>query len=285
MLEKRAIHSWRNCVVTLVQIIIPLFFTIIACVVLITLPGPRDPPALTLDLSHFLDPQVPYLVDLETNDTNDDWASPLAAAYVRSLKGQATVQNVNAIMNGAPDMEELLVNVSENNFPMYNTDYMVAGSFIANASWWLNKSTVAVAHFNNEAYHSIGISMNYLGNAMLKLFGNENYAVKTINHPLPRTDTARVIDDLNTGFVVSFIVSWCVSFGMAFLVGTFVLLLIKERMTKSKHIQYVSGVHVANYWASTFLWDLVNYLIPTLLLIAVFAGFNVEAYYKGAQGG
>ena len=72
--------------------------------------------------------------------------------------------------------------------------------------------------------------------------------------------------------------NFLVSFGMAFLVGTFVVLPIKERVTQSKHLQYVSGVHTVTYWLSSFFWDFINYLIPAGLLLVIFGAFGVEAF-------
>ena len=77
---------------------------------------------------------------------------------------------------------------------------------------------------------------------------------------------------------VAFIVAYNIMFGMAFLVGTFAVFLIKERAQKSKHIQYVSGVRSLTYWFSTFAWDFINYLIPATLLLFIFLAFQVDAY-------
>ncbi len=68
--------------------------------------------------------------------------------------------------------------------------------------------------------------------------------------------------------------------GMAFLVATFAVFLVKERVTKSKHIQFVSGVSVFNYWASTFTWDLCNFIVPCILLVVVMAAVNIEGYVE-----
>ena len=67
---------------------------------------------------------------------------------------------------------------------------------------------------------------------------------------------------------------------MAFLVATFAVFLVKERVIKSKHIQFVSGVPVFNFWASTFAWDFCNFMIPAILLVIVMAAINIEGYSK-----
>ena len=43
-----------------------------------------------------------------------------------------------------------------------------------------------------------------------------------------------------------------------------------------KHSQIVSGVKWYNFWLSTFTWDFVNFLIPALLTVCMFAWGGVE---------
>lgn len=54
---------------------------------------------------------------------------------------------------------------------------------------------------------------------------------------------------------------------MAFLASTFSVLAVSERAVQAKHIQFVSGVRVATFWLSALLWDLISFLIPSLLLL------------------
>jgi len=45
---------------------------------------------------------------------------------------------------------------------------------------------------------------------------------------------------------------------------------------KVKHSQIVSGVKGLNFWLSTFSWDFINYMIPSLLVICLFAIADVK---------
>lgn len=56
-------------------------------------------------------------------------------------------------------------------------------------------------------------------------------------------------------------------YGMASLASTFALLHVSERSVKSKHLQQVSGVYLSNFWFSALLWDLINFLLPCLLML------------------
>uniref|UniRef100_A0A8C0WAD8 ABC transporter domain-containing protein n=1 Tax=Castor canadensis TaxID=51338 RepID=A0A8C0WAD8_CASCN len=67
-------------------------------------------------------------------------------------------------------------------------------------------------------------------------------------------------------------------FGIAFLSSSFSILTVTERRIKFKHIQFVSGVHVTAFWFSALLWDLISFLVSTLLLVVVFLYYKEEAF-------
>lgn len=57
---------------------------------------------------------------------------------------------------------------------------------------------------------------------------------------------------------VDVLVSICVIFAMSFVPASFVLFLIEERVSKAKHLQFVSGVKPVLYWLTNFTWDMVS---------------------------
>ena len=70
---------------------------------------------------------------------------------------------------------------------------------------------------------------------------------------------------------------------MAFLASTFSILAVSERAIQAKHVQFVSGVHVAIFWLSALLWDLLSFLIPSLLLlVSAFVGEDWRKIYDYA---
>ena len=60
--------------------------------------------------------------------------------------------------------------------------------------------------------------------------------------------------------------------------------LILNVLFQAKHIQFVSGVDSISYWTATYCWDLINFLVPAVCLIIIFAAFNLESY-RGADFG
>ena len=57
---------------------------------------------------------------------------------------------------------------------------------------------------------------------------------------------------------VDLAVAICVIFAMSFVPASFVLFLIEERVSNSKHLQFVSGINPTVYWVSTWMWDMVS---------------------------
>lgn len=68
------------------------------------------------------------------------------------------------------------------------------------------------------------------------------------------------------------LVSICVIFAMSFVPASFVLFLIEERVSKAKHLQFVSGVKPILYWLANFIWDMVS---------SLWKGTNRDKKFKG----
>lgn len=58
---------------------------------------------------------------------------------------------------------------------------------------------------------------------------------------------------------VDVLVSICVIFAMSFVPASFVVFLIQERVSKAKHMQFISGVQPLLYWVANFIWDMVGH--------------------------
>ncbi|CAL1544560.1 unnamed protein product [Lymnaea stagnalis] len=273
MFMKRALHTVRNKLVTVTQLIVPLFFTVMGLVALKTLPSFTDMPALKLVASEYGENFIPYASGLSDSDKIAQW-------FAQQFENQRSSIPVN-ISNQAgfesdPDIMKYLAKKGMADIGTYNLKYMIAGSF--------NKSSdqpgyTVTAYFNNQAYHSIAISLGAIYNALLSYFTNSSeYSIATFNHPLPRLTANKIQDEGDGKDFTGFILSFNLTFGMAFLASSFVLFLVKERSVKAKHIQFVSGVHPVTFWSSTLCWDLINFILPCLCLIVTFFAFSITNF-------
>ncbi|RMC08477.1 hypothetical protein DUI87_14721 [Hirundo rustica rustica] len=136
--------------------------------------------------------------------------------------------------------------------------------------------------FNNKGWHAMVSFLNVANNAILRANlrtgqDPEEHGITAINHPLNLTkEQLSEVTVLTTS--VNAVVAICVIFAMSFIPASFVLYLIQERVTKAKHLQFVSGVSPVTYWLTNFMWDLVNYTLSAGMVVAIFLGFNKKAY-------
>ncbi|NXL55933.1 ABCA4 protein, partial [Chordeiles acutipennis] len=136
--------------------------------------------------------------------------------------------------------------------------------------------------FNNKGWHAMVSFLNVANNAILRANlrtgqAPEEYGITAVNHPLNLTkEQLSEVTVLTTS--VDALVAICVIFAMSFIPASFVLYLIQERVTKAKHLQFVSGVSPVIYWLTNFVWDIVNYALSAGMVVVIFIGFNKKAY-------
>jgi ATP-binding cassette subfamily A (ABC1) protein 3 len=60
---------------------------------------------------------------------------------------------------------------------------------------------------------------------------------------------------------------------------------VKERVTKAKHLQFVSGVNFVTFWLANMVWDFINFLVPCAGILLTFLIFNEEGFISAEQQG
>uniref|UniRef100_A0A673N6E8 ATP-binding cassette sub-family A member 3-like n=1 Tax=Sinocyclocheilus rhinocerous TaxID=307959 RepID=A0A673N6E8_9TELE len=244
MFLKRALYSWRNWKVMVAQFLVPLIFTVLALVVARALPGSQITPQLRLVLKQYGPTHVPVAVDVS--------AGPLATALLPQQH---------------PNLSFFLSDLSE--YVLYNAmreggafnEHCVVGATFRGRS---RKNTEVIGYFNNQGYHTPATALMLVDNALYKLLAGPDASIQTGNYPMPRN-----MSETNHWPKTGFAIAINLMYGMASLASTFALLLVSERSVKSKHVQQVSGVYLSNFWFSALLWDLINFLLPCLLMLVM----------------
>ncbi|XP_018615172.1 ATP-binding cassette sub-family A member 1-like [Scleropages formosus] len=141
--------------------------------------------------------------------------------------------------------------------------------------------------FNNKGWHSIGAFLNVMNNGILhaNLPASKEpskFGITAFNHPLNLTKEQLSQVALMTTSVDA-LVSICVIFAMSFVPASFVVFLIQERVSKAKHMQFISGVQPFLYWLANFVWDMCNYIVPATLVIIIFVCFQQKAYVSSTN--
>uniref|UniRef100_A0A8C7TVL3 P-type phospholipid transporter n=1 Tax=Oncorhynchus mykiss TaxID=8022 RepID=A0A8C7TVL3_ONCMY len=165
-----------------------------------------------------------------------------------------------------------------------------ADRFLASLSSFINgldtKNNVKI-WFNNKGWHSMGAFLNVMNNGILRANlppGQDpsKFGIRTFNHPLNLTKEQLSQVALMTTSV-DVLVSICVIFAMSFVPASFVVFLIQERVSKAKHMQFISGVQPLLYWTANFIWDMCNYIVPATLVIIIFVCFQQKAYVSSTN--
>ncbi|XP_052776388.1 phospholipid-transporting ATPase ABCA1-like isoform X2 [Mya arenaria] len=152
----------------------------------------------------------------------------------------------------------------------------------------LASSNVAKVWFNNRGWIASTTYMNVMNNLILRSnlpSGTDpaDYSIVAISHPMKMTKDQLNDEALYSSFK-DVVISICVIFAMSFIPASFTMYLIEERVSNSKHLQFVSGINPVMYWVSNFCWDMLNYLIPSILCIFIFLAFNRQAYVSSVNG-
>ncbi|KAJ8408338.1 hypothetical protein AAFF_G00257520 [Aldrovandia affinis] len=146
----------------------------------------------------------------------------------------------------------------------------------------LNSKTNVKVWFNNKGWHAVTSFLNVMNNGLLRASlppGPERrrHGITAHNHPLNLTkEQLTEVAMMTTS--VDVLVSICVMFAMSFVPASFVLFLIEERVSKAKHLQFVSGVKPLLYWLANFSWDMLNYTVPATMVVLIFICFQQKSY-------
>ncbi|XP_035969082.2 phospholipid-transporting ATPase ABCA3-like [Halichoerus grypus] len=250
MFIKRALFTWRNWKLMLLQISVILVFT---SYLLRTAQSHLDLPMRELDLSQYGQTIVPYSIS-----GNSD----LALNFINNLKIFLKRKNQELWEVQGKVTKHIMENKEFHDFSITALSIEVE-----------NNKTVFTVLFNNEAYHSAATSLAVLDNVLFMSLSDPNASIKVSNkpQPLPLYDH-NVMPTNGLQIVIS------LAFGMAVVVGSFCLQTVTERTSRAKHIQFVSGVSVLTYWLSAFLWDLIYFSILCCLLLGVFQYCRLDAF-------
>ncbi|XP_067087403.1 phospholipid-transporting ATPase ABCA3 isoform X2 [Osmerus mordax] len=260
MFLKRALYSWRNWKVMVAQFLVPLVFTVLALAVARSFPGHHSAPMLRLALGRYGPTTVP--VALEPG------AGQLTAALADAYNLQLSAQQAH--LKNITDFTNYVLTQAEREGGAFNERCVVGAAFRGAAV------TEITAYFNNQGYHTVATALMMADNALFKALAGPNASIQTGNYPMPRNLSESAQGQITEGFGIAI----NLMYGMASLSSTFALLLVTERSVKSKHVQQVSGVYLSNFWFSALLWDLVNFLLPCVLMLVVFQGFGVKAFVE-----
>lgn len=264
LMEKKMLNTWRNLILLLIQILIPVIFIIITIVTVRSWGGSRDLPKMTFSLNTY----EPTMTTVEFNSSN--WAGTFETKVFENYRSQFTDQK-----KGRVDVEVISDNMTEHYLKK-------SKQFLARVNRrYLYGVTISRPNFtvwySNQPYHASPISLSLLHNAILRTVAGRDCSISVSNKPLAYRTESRMMM-LQAGNNLGFQLSFNVGFAMAFVASFFIIGYIKERITKAKLLQFVSGVNVLMYWITAFLWDYFTFLVIAFLVTFTIGVFQEDGF-------
>ncbi|XP_034059961.1 ATP-binding cassette sub-family A member 12 [Gymnodraco acuticeps] len=140
--------------------------------------------------------------------------------------------------------------------------------------------TLSKVWYNPEGHHTMPAYLNSLNNIILRSNlpadkDQREYAISVSSHPyFGRADDE---DSIIQG-MLQIMVAMCVLTGYSITTASFAIYEVSEHHSGSKRLQHISGISEPMYWTVNFFYDMVMYLIPVTLTVAVIAAFQIPAF-------
>ena len=154
--------------------------------------------------------------------------------------------------------------------PWLNLTLPVPLTILANSS-----SPHSVAAFMGEASEAAWLEAHAGGTST----STATPTYRVYNEPLPMTSKQA----LSLKLVLALLSSIFMLVPFCYIPASAAVFVVKERISKSKHLQLVSGAAANMYWAATFLWDLAVYSLVVMGCFLVFALYAEPAFVGSTE--
>lgn len=122
---------------------------------------------------------------------------------------------------------------------------------------------------NTTSREALPIHYNLYSNLVLQqVTGDTTASIQMKIVPFPLTEDQKALNGSLSSIVIAI--------GLAFIPASVVGWIVKERESKAKKQQELSGMSITAYWISNYIWDVVNFAIPILLAIIVMYIYQVQ---------
>jgi ABC-type multidrug transport system ATPase subunit len=128
----------------------------------------------------------------------------------------------------------------------------------------------AIAAFNGEltqtAFRQCQQSKGHTNNSQSEVRSHSQPKYLLRNHPLP----VSLRQSIEQEVALAVLTSIFIIFPLCYIPASFVSFLVKERVSKSKHLQIVSNVSPYLYWIATYTWDMFLFSFLVAFIIGTF---------------
>lgn len=169
--------------------------------------------------------------------------------------------------------EDLPVLLPFASFPLLDVAMESLGPFLPEEFVLPIAAQTSILHNSSSEHAVAAFNQAYMEYVYGQCKASNNVMLKSINSPLPVTSQQSI--EIKT--ILSIVAALFLLIPYCYIPGAFSVFIVKERITKSKHLQLVSGVNMTSYWFSTYLWDMSLFFVLTILIMVVFLAYGAES--------
>ncbi|XP_058465469.1 phospholipid-transporting ATPase ABCA3-like [Malaya genurostris] len=251
---KKALSTIRSWIQLIIRNLIPVLFVVLTFIITRSIAADEDLPPLTMTMDSY----KKTVTVLEGNPQD-----PKVKSYQQQFRSIGGSHRLDTITE---PMVDYILKRSVESISEVNTRYMVGATFAENYTAW----------FNNKGYHTAPLALSLLYNAALNSYCS-TCELTVVNKPLP-FNISTMFETLNTGINSGFQLVFNTGFAMAFVAAMYILFYIRERTSRAKLLQYVSGTNILLFWGVAFVWDLAMFIVTSLIYIGTLAAFQEEGW-------
>jgi len=144
-------------------------------------------------------------------------------------------------------------------------------NFATNDCSATGKTVDVLISVNSTGYHAAPVFLN-LAMQAVAASGGSNSRISSHFEPFSMTAAQKAQSDTMSFLVVAMFL--IIAFSVV--PATFITFIVMENHIKAKHVQLVSGVSQLAYWLSSFVFDFLSFMVPTILAWIIMAAFSVD---------
>ncbi|XP_055298016.1 phospholipid-transporting ATPase ABCA3-like isoform X5 [Sitodiplosis mosellana] len=261
---KKRYNCWiRSWVLFFLQNLIPVVFIVISVFVVHMMAENNTLPNLEITLNRYEKTVTMLQMPTEFDDPQLQRIFEKYRTYIQNQGEDNRLDEFNE------DIQEHFLKLAKSILVRLNSQYLAGMS--------INNNSDIIGWFNNQPFHTTALSINLIHNAMIKTTLGDDYSIEVTNSPLPfRVESTMSM--LMSGQNMGFQLASNISFAMAFVSSFYLMFYIKERVSKAKLLQFVSGLNVSTFWITSFIFDFATYILTALMIILTLAVFQEDGW-------
>lgn len=268
VIVKKCLLAMHRYPVVVAQIIVPsLIVALFVVFMKSTLPA-LQLPALPMTLKPYLD-RHPVVIISDNTQRSDSSERDILYHYKKLVNATGGAEIMEVM-----DVNKFIEGLPVNSMLGFNKHHIFGIRVEAGTLYAL---------FNNEYYHTMPLSLNYLYNAYAKSLNcGFEIEIAVTNFPLPLSSVSK-FDLLATGMNMGFQLVSAMGFAIAFMSSFYIVMSVRERVTRFKLLQLVSGVDLWTYWLTTFLHDYVTFSFVVLTMLGTLCLYDEDGFNSAPE--